>query len=663
MNTVEFPSAQAAWDFSVDARANGHQVKLTDTARPVTKPTFWTAILAALVGGTALGLVGAFAEAGFLGLLRLEPLFAAPLGAVTTVLAVFGGSLGALIGGLVALKPASRYQAAAHYVTVHGNGSKEDVDGLARRHGGSLVEGYLEGTATAASHSRKLSANRLLAWLVTVVTSGVLLTGTAYIWFLSMNYGPGSDQGSRLGYTLKNVQRVPADTPEAAGTAVAEMLGGDTMGVPADPIAAATLAPVAAANAQTLVFGGGVAANEAQNVARADLVVNSPVVVVISDQEPAYALPAAYAAAHFRAPIVSLAEVGDVLGSVTGKRLLVAAPPRLIADADLDSLRTYGTVERVAVDNLYRHALLWARGRWGNFGWGMNENLEKDGYYYFTLANPENPGFAAAGLPMAYLGNYGPLLYTPQADLDELTDQYLWRLGPDFFNRPSDGPFMNVRVIGGPESISYNAQARPDLALETHEYRNQAEGMSGLAALGWSWFFIGLSGAIWALFAMPKRLPESSFYPRLYWPLAMLVLGPVGIVAFFMSYQGRPVDTSGHMASYVRPLWARAVSATIMGMGVGMALMIASMYLFELNGLPLFRTLEFTPLFWLAAPMAALMWAIMVIPAILVSALLFMGPMMSEMHGVGYWQGVKKGFWPVALSMIAASVGMWTLAW
>jgi hypothetical protein len=264
---------------------------------------------------------------------------------------------------------------------------------------------------------------------------------------------------------------------------------------------------------------------------------------------------------------------------------------------------------------------------------------------------------------MAYLGNYGPPLYTTRDDLHDLTDQYLWRLGPNFFNEPSDGPFMNVRVVGGPESVSYNAQARADLALETHEYRNQAEGMSGLAALGWMWFFVGLSGFIWALFAMPARLPESGFFPRLYWPLAMLILGPVGIIAFFLSYQGRPVDTSGPMPSFVRPLWARSVSVTIVGMGIGMALMMASMYLFQLNGLPLFTTFAFTPLFWLGGSMTAVMWMVMVIPAILISTFLFMGPMMSEMHGVNYFGGVKKAFWPVALSMIAASVGMWTLAW
>ena len=129
----EFPSAEAAWEFTEEARASGHKVKLTDTARPVTKRAFWTAVVSALVLGSLFGILGAYAEVGVVGLPRLEPLFATPVGAVSAFLAVFGGSLGALLGGLATLRPAQRHAVAVHYVTMEG-----DVDGLkeaARRHG------------------------------------------------------------------------------------------------------------------------------------------------------------------------------------------------------------------------------------------------------------------------------------------------------------------------------------------------------------------------------------------------------------------------------------------------------------------------------------------------------------------------------------------------
>ena len=116
----EFPSAEAAWEFTEEARASGHRVKLTDTARPVAKRSFGTAVVSALVLGSLFGVLGAYAEAGVVGLPRLEPLFAAPVGAVGAFLAAFGGSLGALLGGLATLKPAQRHAAAVHYSTMEG---------------------------------------------------------------------------------------------------------------------------------------------------------------------------------------------------------------------------------------------------------------------------------------------------------------------------------------------------------------------------------------------------------------------------------------------------------------------------------------------------------------------------------------------------------------
>lgn len=440
------------------------------------------------------------------------------------------------------------------------------------------------------------------------------------------------------------------------------------MAAPTDSIAAAVLAPLAAAQGQTLVYGGEGAADTVDPDQIRQLAAQTDVAVVVADEGPAYALPAAYAAAHFRVPVVPLSAAAEILNDGQDRLILVAAPDALVADADLDVLSELGTVKRVASDNIYRHALLWVRSRWGDFGWGINEREKYDGYFHFTLANPADPGFAAAGLPMAYLGNFGPLLYTPRADLDELTDQYLWRVSPDFFVIPSDGPFMNVHVVGSPQSVSYEAQARADLALETHTYRNQVAGVSGAAAFGWMWFFPGLVGFIWALYAMPRRLPDTGFFPRLYWPLAMLTLGPLGILAFYAAYRRRPVEPGGHMANFVRPPWAQAVSATIMGMGMGMALMIASMYLFEYFGLPIGTGLMFTPFQWLGAPMDALMWVLMVIPAIIVSTFLFMGPMQAEMMQKNYWHGVRMAAPVVIISMTAASIGMftfsyWTMNW
>ena len=116
-----------------------------------------------------------------------------------------------------------------------------DGDGFkktAKRHGDTFVEGQrlpeAEVHAYSEGMSKRPSLNRWLAWLTSALTTGVLLTAAAYVWFSLMNYGHGSNQDMRIGYTMKNVQRVPADTPE--GVAVTEMLGGDTLAAPADPL-------------------------------------------------------------------------------------------------------------------------------------------------------------------------------------------------------------------------------------------------------------------------------------------------------------------------------------------------------------------------------------------------------------------------------------------
>ncbi|WP_240664342.1 DUF4396 domain-containing protein [Methanosarcina sp. MSH10X1] len=579
--------------------------------------------------------MGYFAENGSLAIPRLEPLFAAPYGSVTIFFIIFGASLGGTIASLISAGQLHRVEE-----------PRESATGL--------------------------NTNKWFVWGIAVLTAAIILSAAGYIWILSAAYGNGSDQESRIGYTMKNVQRIPGDTPDKVGNSMVEIYATEPLEVPADPIAAAVMAPVAAARNQTLIYGAG--GDDQRNLdalveESITLLGDSPAIVVVSAEEPAYALPAAYTAAYFRAPVVPV-ENGSIPQSLQNllengeeKVIFVASPERLLSDEFLEELETFGDVNRVADENIYRHSLLWARSRWGNFGWGMDENLHFDAYYNFILANPETPEFAAAALPMAYQGNYGPLLYTEKEDLNDYVDQYLWRLSPDYFSFPSDGPFMNARVVGNPDSVSYNAQARADLALEVREFKNQVAGASGLALLGWSWFFIGFFGAIWALFIMPKRLPYSSFYPRIYWPMAILVFGPLGILAFLMTYHERPVMSMGKMAKFMRPPWAKALSATIMSTGIGMGLMIAFMYLFQFSGLPLLRTFEFTSVYWLGAPMTTIMWLVMVVPAIIVSSLFYMGPMMADMREMKYWEGVKKAFPVVILSMVSASLGMFITAW
>ncbi len=107
--TFEFPSPEAAWGFAQQARELGHRVDLPERVNLFSHGSHAAVWIGALIGGALLGLIGAFAENFALALPRLGPIFAAPIGAPTVLFAVLGGSAGALIGGLLTLRPVAAH--------------------------------------------------------------------------------------------------------------------------------------------------------------------------------------------------------------------------------------------------------------------------------------------------------------------------------------------------------------------------------------------------------------------------------------------------------------------------------------------------------------------------------------------------------------------------
>ncbi len=134
----EFPSAEAAWEFTEEARASGHRVKLTDTARPVAKRSFGTAVVSALVLGSLFGVLGAYAEAGVVGLEARAPL-RRPRGRGGGVFSGFWWFAGRAFGRSrhIETRAAARRGSPLHHDGRDGDGLEE----TARRHGGTFVEG------------------------------------------------------------------------------------------------------------------------------------------------------------------------------------------------------------------------------------------------------------------------------------------------------------------------------------------------------------------------------------------------------------------------------------------------------------------------------------------------------------------------------------------
>lgn len=141
--TVEFPSPDAAWQFSLDASAAGWEVVFPEgaVARILTRPMALSAVIGILLGGILLGSVGWLADAGIIGLERLEPIFASPYGSVTLLFSTVGAGVGGLLGTIVSLSPAERREdGRAGRVIVSGMDDEENLRQLAGRYGGILTD-------------------------------------------------------------------------------------------------------------------------------------------------------------------------------------------------------------------------------------------------------------------------------------------------------------------------------------------------------------------------------------------------------------------------------------------------------------------------------------------------------------------------------------------
>jgi hypothetical protein len=141
--TVEFPSPDAAWQFSLDASAAGWEVVFPEAAvaRILTRPMALSAVIGILLGGILLGSVGWLADAGIIGLDRLEPILASPYGSVTLLFFTVGAGAGGLFGTIVSLSPAERREDGREgRVIVKGTGDKSVLERLVGRYGGVFAK-------------------------------------------------------------------------------------------------------------------------------------------------------------------------------------------------------------------------------------------------------------------------------------------------------------------------------------------------------------------------------------------------------------------------------------------------------------------------------------------------------------------------------------------
>lgn len=294
------------------------------------------------------------------------------------------------------------------------------------------------------------------------------------------------------------------------------------------------------------------------------------------------------------------------------------------------------------------------------FGWGFNAG-SFTGYRSFTLVRPEEPALALLSANLAVRGKPGPLLWAEERHLPQVVDNYLWSQRAAFWVTPAEGPFHHTFILGDNAQISFPAQGQADYAVEIGPYRGKGPGMSGIDMLAAAWVVLGLASAAWIAFHESKFLPDQNWVLRLAWPLLALLIGPFGILLYYLSYN-RPIIRHGKMIAWDRPLWLQGLAATVSAVGFGAAIMVATGFVSTFLGLPLFPSQG--PLYFLGGPMILVM-IINYAVAVLVSWPLFQTPMLAMFYGQPYRETLLKALPMVLISMTAAALamdpGMWWL--
>lgn len=295
---------------------------------------------------------------------------------------------------------------------------------------------------------------------------------------------------------------------------------------------------------------------------------------------------------------------------------------------------------------------------------GWNATLERrDSGHNYILASTETPSLGALAVQLAIKGKTGPLLWTKADKLSPIIENYLWKMKPDFWVTPAEGPFNHTLIVGDDSILNYKIQGRIDFIEEIQSYGMQGEqAVSGLDVLSILSILISIAGAMWITLHLFFRMKHLFILTKIMWILLVLLLGPVGIWLYIVSYKDRPWMKMGNNTMWKRPLWNQAAVATATGLAFGASTMVSTAYLLTLNGLPLIPLSGRFGMFLFGNPMI-LQFIIVYVVAFILNSTVFMPTMLMRMRNLSYKEAVKNSIPTVAISMTSVSLGMMTAMW
>lgn len=201
-------------------------------------------------------------------------------------------------------------------------------------------------------------------------------------------------------------------------------------------------------------------------------------VVVVSADDPAFAMPAAAWAAKSGDPILFTGR--DALPAATtsalrgrkNPQILLLGPETVVTDAVEEALGDLGDVTRVDGPDPVRNAIAFARFSDGDLGWGVT-----DPGHGLVFARSDAPLAAAAASPLSAAGTYGPLLVLDSPGrLAEPVREYLLDIQPGYEEDPVRGVYNHGWLAGDDGAISPALQAEIDGLLEIQPVRREQTG-------------------------------------------------------------------------------------------------------------------------------------------------------------------------------------------
>jgi putative cell wall-binding protein len=191
-------------------------------------------------------------------------------------------------------------------------------------------------------------------------------------------------------------------------------------------------------------------------------------VIVVSAEDPAFAMPAAAWAAKAGDPVLFVhrtsvpQETKAALLTHGQPRIYILGPPSTVSAGVATELKKLGTVKRLGAANPIDNAIAFARYSDPTFGWGVI-----DPGHGLVFARADRPLDAAAASPLSVSGSYGPLLLLASpTGLDGAVGQYLLDIQPGYTRDPVRGVYNHGWIVGDERAISVATQARIDSLLE-----------------------------------------------------------------------------------------------------------------------------------------------------------------------------------------------------